>query len=85
MGGGGGGYNLDSLDPSAFGGDAMTFENKPKRAPPARFANKGKKEEKDDDKGGDKDVEMKDEETKKPEPKKKSPANAKPPKAEEEN
>ena len=60
----------------------MTFENKPKKAPPARFANKAKKEE---DNGGDKDVEMKDEETKKPEPKKKSPAKAKPPKVEEEN
>ena len=63
----------------------MTFENKPKRAPPARFANKAKKEEKED-KGPENDVEMKDEETKKPEPKKKaSPTKSKPAKVEKED
>lgn len=36
-----GAYNLDNLGPDAFGGDAvMSMDNKPKRAPPARFANK---------------------------------------------
>lgn len=41
-----GGYNLDALDQmeGAFGGgDVMMTENKPKRAPPARFANKSTK------------------------------------------
>lgn len=59
--GGKGGYNLDNLDESAFGGgDAvMTFENKPKKAPPARLANKGKKELPEEKK--EEDVEMKDE------------------------
>ena len=38
----------------------MNFENKPKKAPPARFANKGKKEEKKVEEQAD--VEMKDEE-----------------------
>jgi hypothetical protein len=48
-----GAYNLDNLGPEAFGGggsggDVLVMENKPKRAPPARFANKAaapKKEE----------------------------------------
>jgi hypothetical protein len=36
-----GSYNLDNLGPEAFGGDAvMIMDNKPKRAPPARFAKK---------------------------------------------
>jgi len=33
-----GAYNLDALGDDAFGGGDM--ENKPKKAPPARFANK---------------------------------------------
>ena len=41
----------------------MTFDNKPKKAPPARFANKQKKEE-EPTPGADNDAEMKDEEQK---------------------
>ena len=64
----------------------MTFDNKPKKGPPARFANKGKKKEEpaeDPTPGGqENDVEMKDEEVKKPAPKKKaSPVKEKPVKA----
>lgn len=35
-----GAYNLDALGDDAFGGGAILDEQKPKKAPPARFANK---------------------------------------------
>ena len=38
-----GAYNLDNLGDDAFGGGPMTSnDNKPKKAPPARFAAKAK-------------------------------------------
>jgi hypothetical protein len=48
-------YNLDALGADAFGGDVVMSEPaKPKKAPPARFANKNATIAKEDKSGKDK-------------------------------